>query len=75
MPVAALSVSCVKSLWLQLKSFLWLQAGPNTLQQNEYGGLADLLARYWEDRSKYTSRKKNNLNLYLLYWERRKENV
>ncbi|XP_012535497.3 uncharacterized protein LOC105836186 [Monomorium pharaonis] len=27
-----------------------VQAGPNTLQQNEYGGLADLLARYWEDR-------------------------
>ncbi|XP_011162397.1 orcokinin peptides type A [Solenopsis invicta] len=28
-----------------------VQAGPNMLQQNEYGGLADLLARYWEDRS------------------------
>ncbi|XP_018050555.1 PREDICTED: orcokinin peptides type A-like isoform X2 [Atta colombica] len=28
-----------------------LQAGQNTLQQNEYGGLADLLARYMEGQS------------------------
>lgn len=45
-----------KSLWLQLKSFFYLrlQTGPNTLQQNEYGGVVDFLARYLEDRSKYS---------------------
>lgn len=40
-----------------IKKFPLLQAGPNTLQQNEYGDLADLLARYSEDRSKYSPEK------------------
>lgn len=31
------------------------------MQQNEYRGLADFLARFWEDPSKYTPRKKDNL--------------
>ncbi|XP_071572839.1 uncharacterized protein [Temnothorax nylanderi] len=28
-----------------------VQAGPNTVQQNEYGVLPDFFTRYWEDRS------------------------
>lgn len=36
-----------------------VQTGPNTLQQNEYGGLADLLARYWEDRRMNQGAKRN----------------
>ncbi|XP_024875732.1 orcokinin peptides type A-like isoform X1 [Temnothorax curvispinosus] len=28
-----------------------VQAGPNTVQQNEYGVLPDSFTRYWEDRS------------------------
>ncbi|KYN20320.1 PREDICTED: uncharacterized protein LOC108760652 isoform X1 [Trachymyrmex cornetzi] len=36
-----------------------LQAGLNTLQQNEYGRLADLLARYMEDQRVKQSAKRN----------------
>ncbi|KYN06447.1 hypothetical protein ALC62_02521 [Cyphomyrmex costatus] len=36
-----------------------IQTGPNTLQQNEYGGLVDLLARYMEDQRIKQDAKRN----------------
>ncbi|XP_077263929.1 uncharacterized protein LOC143898373 isoform X1 [Temnothorax americanus] len=36
-----------------------VQAGPNTVQQNEYGVLPDFFTRYWEDRRMNQNAKRN----------------